>query len=212
MEANFPSTMRPEATSPSVMFSYISERNINSMLTGTFLAIFLISLILVIAFRSTRYGLLSLVPNLAPAVVGFGIWALLVGSVGMSLAVVTSMTLGIVVDDSVHFISKYLRARREEGADAAAAVRYAFQMVGPAMLATTVILVIGFGILSFSAFRLNNWMAQLSAIVIGVALVIDLVMLPALLLTVDGNRKSAKKAQSVGSNSPTITLDETANA
>lgn len=212
MEANLPPTMRPEATSPSVMFSYISERNINSMLTGTFLAIFLISLILVIAFRSGRYGLLSLVPNLAPAVVGFGIWALLVGSVGMSLAVVTSMTLGIVVDDSVHFISKYLRARREQGADAREAVRYAFQMVGPAMLATTLILVVGFGILSFSAFRLNNWMAQLSAIVIAVALIIDLVMLPALLLTVDGRSTAEKQAKNVKTISPAASLDKPVNA
>lgn len=194
MAENLPSTMRAEATSPTVMFSYISERNINSMLMGTFLAVVLISLVLVFAFRSTRYGLLSLVPNLAPAIVGFGIWALLVGSVGMSLAVVTSMTLGIVVDDSVHFISKYLRARREKGADAETAVRYAYRMVGPAMVATTIILVVGFGVLSFSAFRLNNWMAQLSAIVIAVAVIIDLVMLPALLLKVDGKRRSAKAA------------------
>ena len=92
MGANLPETMRAEATSPSVMFSYISERNISSMLGGTFLAVLLISVVLVVAFRSSRYGLLSLVPNLAPAVVGFGAWALLVGSVGMSLAVVTSMT------------------------------------------------------------------------------------------------------------------------
>ena len=207
---NLPDSMKAREASPTVMFSYISERNINSMLGGTFAAIVIISLILVVAFRSKRYGALSLVPNLAPAIVGFGIWALLVGSVGMSLAVVTSMTLGIVVDDSVHFISKYLRARRENGENAEGAVRYAFRMVGPAMLATTIILVVGFTILGFSAFRLNNWMAQLSAIVIAIALITDLVMLPALLLQVD-RRLRARSAARVASDVETLKQPQTAS-
>ncbi|MDB4473796.1 MMPL family transporter [Opitutaceae bacterium] len=194
-EENLPEVMHTTATSPSVMFSYISQRNINSMLGGTFLAILLISIVLVIAFRSARYGLLSLVPNLAPAVMGFGVWALLVGSVGMSLAVVTSMTLGIVVDDSIHFISKYLRARREESMETDDAVRYAYRAVGPALLATTIILVVGFFILSFSSFRLNDWMAQLSAIVISIALILDLIMLPALLVWFDRHRTVAKRSR-----------------
>jgi predicted RND superfamily exporter protein len=65
---------------------------------------------------------------------GFGVWGLFVGSMGMSLAVVTGMTLGIVVDDTVHFLTKYLLARREQAATAADAVRYAFKTVAPAML------------------------------------------------------------------------------
>jgi predicted RND superfamily exporter protein len=182
---HLPEVMRAEPTSPTVMFSYISQRNIESMLGGTFLAVLIISLILGFALGSLRYGLLSLIPNMVPAVIGFGIWALLVGSVGMSLSVVTGMTLGIVVDDTVHFLSKYLHARRTLGLDPHAAIRYAFETVGQAMVATTVILMVGFGILSFSAFRLNNWMAQLTTIVIGCALLIDFILLPALLLTFD---------------------------
>ena len=100
------------------------------------------------------------------------------------------MTLGIVVDDTVHFLSKYIRARREKGYSAEDAVRYAFETVGPALIATTIILVVGFGILSFSSFRLNNWMAQLTAIVIAFALVADLILLPALLLLVDRKKGS----------------------
>jgi predicted RND superfamily exporter protein len=192
--ANFPEVMRAPATSPTVMFSHISERNIVSMLSGTTLAIFIISAILAVALRSVRYGALSLVPNLVPAILGFGAWSLFVGSIGMSLSVVTGMTLGIVVDDTVHFLSKYIRARREKGFSAEDAVRYAFETVGPALIATTVILVVGFSILSFSSFRLNNWMAQLTAIVIAFALIADLILLPALLLLVDRKKDSTKPA------------------
>lgn len=189
---NFPAVMQAPATSPTVMFSHISERNISSMLGGTTLAVFIISAILAVALRSFRYGALSLVPNLVPAILGFGAWSLFVGSIGMSLSVVTGMTLGIVVDDTVHFLSKYIRARREKGYTAEDAVRYAFETVGPALIATTIILVVGFGILSFSSFRLNNWMAQLTAIVIAFALIADLILLPALLLLVDRNKDATK--------------------
>jgi len=188
--AHLPPTMRATATSPTIMFSHISERNIISMLSGTALAVLLISGILAFALRSVRYGALSLIPNLVPALLGFGVWSALVGSIGMSLSVVTGMTLGIVVDDTIHFLTKYLRARREDGRSPEDAVRHAFATVGPALIATTVILVTGFGILSFSSFRLNNWMAQLTAIVIAFALLADLILLPALLLLVDRRRTS----------------------
>ena len=184
-DANLPEYMRAEAASPSTMFAYISQRNIESMLTGTALAVLLISFILGVALKSVRYGFLSLIPNFVPAIMGFGAWGLLVANIGMSLSVVTGMTLGIVVDDTVHFLSKYLRARRELNASAEDAVRYAFHNVGRALVTTTIILVIGFAILSMSPFRLNSWMGQLTAIVITFALLADFIMLPALLIAFD---------------------------
>ena len=194
--ANLPDYMVAEASSPSVMFAHISKRNIDSMLGGTALAVLLISAILAFALRSARYGAISLVPNFVPAILGFGAWGALVGSIGMSLSIVTGMTLGIVVDDTVHFLTKYLRARREQGLDAEGAVRYAFHSVGRALVTTTIILVIGFSVLSFSPFRLNSWMGQLTAIVISFALIADFILLPAILLTFDRNRKleSAEKS------------------
>jgi uncharacterized protein len=111
MESNTPDLLTYGA-SPTVMFAHIGETNIKSMLQGTLIALVLISVILVFALRSLKHGLISLVPNLAPAAIGFGVWGLLIGEVGMSIAVVAAMTLGIVVDDTIHFMSKYLRARR----------------------------------------------------------------------------------------------------
>ena len=115
----------------------------------------------------------------------FGIWGMLVGQVGLALSVIVSLTLGIVVDDTIHFLSKYLRARREESMDPAHAVRYAFNTVGTAMWVTTVALVAGFSVLIFSGYSINSQMGLLSAITISLALLLDFLFLPALLLLLD---------------------------
>ena len=194
LRENAPDYMHVNAASPTVMFAHISERNIKSMLGGTLVAVLAISLLLGIALKSVRFGLISLIPNITPAVLGFGFWSLLYGEMGLSLAMVSGMTLGIVVDDTVHFLSKYLRARREKGLNGEEAVRYAFQTVGKALVVTTIILTIGFYILGMSSFRMNSWMGQLTAIVIAFALIADFILLPAFLLVVDGkrNRKSVQ--------------------
>ncbi|MGB5438690.1 MAG: MMPL family transporter [Gammaproteobacteria bacterium] len=177
--------MKTDGASPSVMFAHIGYRNIRSMLTGTTIALVLISVVLVIALRSVKIGLVSLVPNLIPAAMGFGLWGLLVGEVGLALSVVTGMTLGIVVDDTVHFLSKYLRARREQGLHSADAVRYAFSTVGMALWVTSFVLIAGFMVLTQSAFKLNADMGLLTAITIGFALIADFLFLPPLLMKID---------------------------
>jgi len=169
-----------------LMFSYLTLRTIRAMLLGTGLALVVISAILVAALRSWRIGLVSLLPNIAPAAMGFGLWGLFVGRIGMALAVVASMTLGIVVDDTIHFLSRYLRGRRERGLSPEAAVRDAFATVGKAMAVTSIILIAGFGILALSAFRVTAELGLLSAIVIALALATDYLLLPPLLLTLDG--------------------------
>lgn len=70
------------------------------------------------------------------------------------------MTFGIVVDDTVHFLSKYLRARRERGLSPEAAVMYAFNTVGRAIIVTSIVLVAGFLVLATSHFGLNAAAAQ----------------------------------------------------
>ena len=172
-------------TSPNLMFSHIGQRNVTSMLVGTVAALLLISVLLGIALRSVRYGVLSLIPNLAPAAVGFGFWALYEGQVGLGMSVVVGMTLGIVVDDTVHFLSKYLHARDEKQLNAEQAVRYAFSSVGRALYITTLVLVAGFMILAQSSFKFNADMGLLTAIIILLALIIDFLFLPTLLIKFD---------------------------
>ena len=184
------SNLQAVGVSPSVMFAYISERNIKSMLRGTFLALVIISLILLVALRSVKMGFISLIPNLLPSALAFGIWGAAVGQVNMAVSVVVGMSLGIVVDDTVHFLSKYLRARREQGMDSFGALRYTFENVGVAILVTTIILVAGFMVLAQSIFGVNSVMALLTSIAITAALITDFTLLPILLSYWD--KKQAK--------------------
>lgn len=192
MDENTPS-ISTLGTGPTAMFSHIGMRNIISMLSGTSIALVLISLILIFALRSLKFGLLSLIPNLAPALMSFGLWALLVGQVGLAVSVVVAMTLGIVVDDTIHFLSKYLRARREKNMNAEEAVRYAFNTVGVALFVTTVVLVGGFLVIAQSNFLVNSEMGLLTAITIAVALIVDFLFLPPLLMFIDGDKKEKTK-------------------
>ena len=176
---------KTNGTGLSMIFSHFSKRNIDSMLVGTTAALVLISLLLVIALKSFKMGIISLIPNLFPAAVGFGLWGYLYGEVGVALSVVAAMTLGIVVDDTVHYLSKYLRGIREEKLSPEDATKYAFKNVGFALTTTTIALVAGFGILSLSGFKVNSDMALLTAITIAIALLIDLFFLPTLLITLE---------------------------
>ncbi|WP_080721785.1 MMPL family transporter [Vibrio vulnificus] len=188
------------ASSPSLMFAHIGETNMSSMLSTLPITLILISALMIFALRSWRLGVISLVPNIAPAVIGFGLWALISGEINLGLSVVVTLTLGIVVDDAVHFLAKYQHARKE-GQNAEQAVRYAFHTVGRALWITTVVLVAGFSVLAMSQFRLNSDMGQLSAIVIFVALVIDFVLLPSLLMRFD----TAEYAQLEAAQEPNTT-------
>jgi predicted RND superfamily exporter protein len=185
---NTPSIKNVISGSPNLMFSYLGVRNSRSMLLGTSVALAAISLILIVALRSLKIGLLSLIPNLVPAAVGFGLWGIFVGEVGMTLSVVTGMSFGIVVDNTVHFLSKYLRAKRENGLTSEEAIRYAFRTVGNALVITTSTLVIGFLALATSSFSMNSEMGLLTAVVIVVALIAVFLLLPPLLLTLEKDK------------------------
>ncbi len=172
----------------SIIFSYISERNIRSMLKGSVIALILISLIMIAALRDLKLGLLSLLPNLTPAFMAFGVWGLVVGQVGLAVSVMIAMTLGIVVDDTVHFLSKYQRAKNEHGMKTEDAVRYAFTTVGTAIWVTTLALVGGFTVLAFSGFQINSHMGSMTALTIVFALILDFFFLPTLLLKLEGSK------------------------
>ena len=116
------------------------------------LAIFAIALMMIVALRSLKLGLLSLIPNGLPILTTFGAWAILIGDVGFSVATVASISLGIVVDDTVHFLSKYVRAREDRQLSVEDSIRYAFDNVGMAIVINTFILAVGVGVLTSSTF------------------------------------------------------------
>ena len=127
-----------------------------------------------------------------PVVVGLGVWGLLYGYINTGISTVFGMTLGIIVDDTVHFLSKYLRARRELNKSPEDAVRYAFSTVGQALLVTSFVLIAGFTVLAQSDFGLNSDMALITSLIIFIALVFDFLLLPALLLYSNKNKERAQ--------------------
>ena len=174
--------MTAPPTGPQVMFTFIAQRNVESMISGTTLAIAAIAIIMILSLRSLSMGLISLIPNALPILSAFGLWALLFGEIGFSVAAVAAISLGIVIDDTVHFLSKYMRARRESGFSCADSIRYAFETVGVAIIVNTVVLTAGFMMLVFSAFKINMEMGLLTSMSIVFALILDFLFLPAFLL------------------------------
>ena len=188
LQQNAPPEMASHGASPLIMFSHIAKRNIDSMMTGTLLALLLISAILVGVLKSFKLGGISTVPNLAPVFMTFGIWALFVGHIGLAVSVVAPVALGIIVDDTVHFLSKYRRARQELGKSAEEAVRYSFHTVGTALFLTSIILVCGFFVLTFSGFRMNVNLGFMTTLAILCALIADFLFLPTLLMKFSGEK------------------------
>ena len=169
-----------QAVSVGVAFAELSQRNNRAMLLGMITVLMLVSVILVATLRDLRLGALSLVPNILPAVIGFGLWGWLAGDVNLGSTVVTTMTFGIVVDDTVHILMHYQRARRS-GASIEGAMEDTFRKVGTALTVTSIAIVSGFVIMTQSGFAINKHVGGLSAIVVSVALLTDMVLLPAIL-------------------------------
>lgn len=183
LQANTPD-MVTDATGVSITFAHLSQRNINSMLRATIIAMGLISLIFILVFKSVRLGVISLVPNFVPAAMSFGLWGYLVGQVGLAGSVMTAIAFGIIVDDTTHFLSKYLKARRA-GDPAPEAVLYTFRTVGRALWTTTLVLVAGFLVFALSGFEVSWSLGLMVTGTILFALLADFFLLPPLLLAVD---------------------------
>ncbi len=182
-------SMRAVGTGLSVAYAHISETNIHAMLLGTFIGLTLISLTMFFVLRTARLALLSLVPNLIPAAMAYGLWGYFVGEVNIAMSVVGSFTFGIIVDDTVHFVSKYYHARRNLGHSPEDATRYSFQVAGIPTIIASIVLISGFVVLCFSGFSVSRQMGMLSAITIVLGLLVELFLLPALLLTFGEKRR-----------------------
>ena len=183
LESNAPSLLT-EASGVSIVFAHLSQRNVDSMLVGTLIAMGLISLILLLVFRNVRLGLLSLIPNLIPLVMSFGLWGYLVGRVGLAASVMAAMAFGIIVDDTIHFLSKYMKARRE-GESPQEAVRSTFRVVGQALWTTTAVLSAGFLVFASSGFEVSWSLGLLVTLTMALALLADFLLLPPLLMVID---------------------------
>jgi len=181
LRENAPRYMQTIGSGATVIFADQSDINIQGMISGTTLALLLISATIFLALRSFLYGAISVVINILPFVMTFGVWVLLMGRAGMEVSIVVSATLGVIVDNCVHFFSKYIYARKEKGLDLEAAIAFTLENVGGALIFASVTLIAGYGVLMFSDFALNRALGILSALTVGFALAVILLLLPAVL-------------------------------
>jgi predicted RND superfamily exporter protein len=179
----------------SILYARLNKMISLQLMEGFTLSFLLITATLLVGLKSVRYGLLSMIPNLFPATIVFGIWGLLVGELSPYILMLFSISIGLVVDDSVHVLSKYIVARRE-GESPEAAVQYSLDKAGSAITITTLSLAVGTFILVLSnTFYYQNVALLLTPIII-VALLLDLLFLPPLLVRFD-NWLERRKPSSV---------------
>lgn len=184
--------------SSNLAFAHMQYSNVNNLSKGFVLALLSISLLLIFMLRSLPLGIISVIPNLFPAAMAFGIWAVINGKVGFGMSIGITLTLGIVVDDTIHFLSKYKYAKETLGYNNTESVRYAMDTVGIAMMLTTAMMAIAFGSMLFSNFTPNQDIALITIITIVCAVFVDLILLPIILMRVfaDGSEKEEVKTDS----------------
>ncbi|HEY9136180.1 MAG TPA: MMPL family transporter, partial [Pseudomonadales bacterium] len=178
----------PELASPggsrSLMFANLGQNIVSSMISGSIFAMGAITIVILIGIRSLRYGVISLIPNVLPAACVYGAWGLFVGEVNQAAAMVFSMSIGLVVDDTIHFLSKYLKGLKN-GKSAEESIKYAFTTAGSALLVTSLAISAGMSVLILSSFNPNTTMAVMLFSILLFALVLDFMLLPPVLLLFD---------------------------
>ena len=182
---NMPEDMVSIGTGTRPIFAFMSNILITQLTYALGIGIVLITATIILFFRSLRYGMLTSVTNLLPIGVAFGIWAIVSGEISMLVGIGMGTTLGIIVDFTVHFLSKYLHARRQKNLSAEEAVEYAFETVGFALIITSFSLILGFLVLLQAFFIPIHGFVLFSSIAFLSALIIDLLLFPALLITWD---------------------------
>ena len=165
---------------------------VSAFLTSITMALFLVSILMIIVFKSWKLGLLSMIPNTVPLVLGGAMMMVLGKPLDIGTVLVTSTCLGIAVDDTIHFLSNYNRWRKL-GSTPEEAVAHVITHTGPALFVTTLVLVVGFATFAFSSFVPNINFGIMTAIVLSTALFTDGTLLPAILMGRKRNRKTLQQ-------------------
>jgi predicted RND superfamily exporter protein/cytochrome P450 len=200
-----PEAMHSTGTGLDLMFSKMAQQNIPSMVFGTFFTMLLISAILILALRSWSLGFISVLTNILPALLAFSFWGLVDGRIGIGVAAVATLTLGLVVDDTIHFLQRFNQSRKS-GKSVEEAVTETLSTTGMAMITITLVFAGGFGALSFSHYSANADLGLMTAVTIFIALIIDLVVLPAYFIQHYGrnrlDRTTSNPAKLIGKSVP----------
>lgn len=176
-----------------VIFARMDSHITLELIQGYCVSLILITLTLVIGFRSIYFGLLSVIPNLLPATMVFGIWGLLIGKLDPFVMMLFSISIGLVVDDTVHILSHYLH-NRKSGLSVEQSFNQSLDIAGPALVVTTLVLALGTTILIAANTLYFQQAAKLLVPIVVLALVLDLLFLPTILKRLDRNPASSDSA------------------
>ncbi len=175
-----PKLVTAKITGTTLLIDKSHEFLSENLLRGITLALVVVAVLAVLLFRSWYLLFVALIPNMLP-VLGT---AALIGYLGIPIKLTTSIiftiSFGIAVDDTIHFISKF-RIETRKGIPVLYALKNTFQSTGKAMIITTILLSAGFGIFCFSNFGATYLMGVFVCTTLVAALVIDLLLLPVLL-------------------------------
>ena len=164
-----------------------NELVVDSFVVSLTLAIILVALLLFLGLRSFKMGLISIVPNTLPLLIGSGFVYLYGATLDIGTVIVGSVCLGIAVDDTIHFLSNY-QMFRKSGDNPRESIAKVFSNTVPALITTTTVLVAAFGCFVFATFVPNQNFGIFVAFILVIALVTDILFLPALLLTIDKDK------------------------
>jgi len=182
--ADMDSTLSPgidmQVSGKMVLFARTNRIFTIGFIQSMSIALATITLLIALIFRSLRMALVSLIPNVLPIMMPLSVFGLLGRPLDSPAIFVSSVALGVCVDDTLHFFTKFLRARRD-GKGMEDSIRYVFETTGTAITVTSVVLVLGFATLVLSDFAPNTMMGTLAAAMITLAWVADIVVTPAAL-------------------------------
>ncbi len=168
------------ATGSSVQVARDSGRLIRGSLIGLGVSMSVLFVIFWIAFRSFRFAWIAMVPNLVPCTIVYGALALAGRPLSLSTAMISSVLLGLIVDDTIHLMHRY-RERRAAGEELRPAIEHVLQHSGRAVVITSVTLCFGFSLTMFGSLSTTFEFGGLAAATIVVAAISDLILLPAIL-------------------------------
>lgn len=178
--------LNPLLTGTMVLYTVQDVYTSEGMVLSFLVALAVISTFFVILFRSLRYGLLSIIPSVMPIILAASIAGFLGIYLDQSAVIVFAMTMGIAVDDAIHVMNRYLSNRRA-GASTRQAVQTALNESGRAVVFSSMVLVFGFSVLCFGSFTTVINVGMFGSIIMALALLGDLIFLPAILFVVDSD-------------------------
>lgn len=198
LDSNF-AHLNPLLTGTMVLYTVQDIYTAQGMVQSFLVALNVISLFFVLLFRSVRYGLLSIIPSVMPIILAASLAGMLGIYLDQSAVIVFAMTMGIAVDDAIHVMSRYLSIRKT-GASTHHAVQRAMNESGRAVVFSSMVLVFGFSVLIFGSFTTVIYVGMFGSIIMALALLGDLVFLPAILFMVDGKRDREKEQHNLQHN------------